>query len=113
VIVEMGVEGGGVTIYGRQVEGVWSFWREGISLCLDENEDEDWRSWTSDPVSDLSLALSDKWYMMSPIEVHPDFVAQLRSEYERCRETQTSGGCMTGFRHERWRELLAEPSQDT
>ncbi len=76
VIARMGVEGGGVTIYGRQVDGAWSFWQEGSSMDLDENDDEVWRVWSSDPVSALSAALSDKWWQMYPKEVHPEFVAQ-------------------------------------
>src|SRR5262249_5475478 len=84
VIVGMGVEGGGVTIYGRRTDGVWSFWQEGSSMDLDENDDEVWRGWSSDPVSDLSAALPGKWWMMYPTEVHPEFVTQLRREYERC-----------------------------
>jgi hypothetical protein len=29
VVAEIGVKGGGVTIYGRQRDGVWSLWRGG------------------------------------------------------------------------------------
>ena len=42
-IVEMGVEGGGITIYGSQSDGVWSFWTEGSSMDLDDNDEEVWR----------------------------------------------------------------------
>lgn len=110
VIVGMGVEGGGVTIYGRWTHGVWSFWQEGASMDLDEKDEEVWRGWSSDPVSDLSAALPDKWWLMYPTEVHPGFVAQLRSEYERCRAAQLAhrGQCQQA----RWRELLATPSQE-
>jgi hypothetical protein len=38
VIVKMGVEGGGVTIYGRQTDGIWSLWNEGVSMYFDEND---------------------------------------------------------------------------
>ena len=54
VIAGMGVEGGGVTVYGRRAGGVWSFWQEGSSMDLDENDDEVWREWSSDPVPDLA-----------------------------------------------------------
>jgi hypothetical protein len=39
LIVKMGIEGGGVTIYGSQSNDVWSFWTEGSSMYLDDNDD--------------------------------------------------------------------------
>ncbi len=74
LVTSMGVEGGGVKVYGRHIDGVWSFWQEGSSMYLEENDDEAWRSWTSDPVPELSLALPEQWYTMYPTHVHPDFV---------------------------------------
>ena len=44
LIADIGVEGGGTMIYGRQLQGVWSFWTEGTSMDLDENDDEVLRS---------------------------------------------------------------------
>jgi len=99
-----------VTIYGRQVDGVWSFWQEGSSMDLDENDDEVWRGWSTDPVPELLVALPGQWWMMCPTEVHPEFVARLRGEYERCRAAEASRD--TPFWHGRWMELLAEPSQE-
>ena len=57
LIADIGVEGGGVTIFGKMSESVWSFWTEGTSMDLDENDDEVWRSWSSEPVSGCSLPL--------------------------------------------------------
>jgi hypothetical protein len=111
VIVEMGVEGGGVEVYGRLTDGVWSFWREGSSMYLDENDDEAWASWISDPVTKLSLALPDEWSVMYPIKVHPDFVAQLRNEYVCCHAARTSGDPAGSRQHVRWQELLARSGQ--
>jgi hypothetical protein len=48
LIAEMAVEGGGITIFGSQSEGIWSFRTEGRSLDVDENDDEVWRSWSSE-----------------------------------------------------------------
>ena len=53
-VADLGVEGGGLTIYRKQAEGSWSFWTKGSPIALDENDDEDWRYWTTDPVADLS-----------------------------------------------------------
>jgi hypothetical protein len=57
LIAEIGVEGAGIWIYGRQSEGVWTFWNEGTSMDLDESDDEIWRSWSSEPVNSLDLLL--------------------------------------------------------
>ena len=78
IIARMGVEGGGATIFGARADGVWLFWQKGSSINFDDNDDEVWRSWSSDPVSELSAALPDRWWQMCPIKVHPEFVAQLR-----------------------------------
>jgi len=111
VIVKMGFAGGGVTIYGCQTDGVWSFWQEGGSIYIDDNDEEDWRYWSSDPVSELSELLPKEWWMLSPIEVYPEFVAPLRREYERC--LGAGGGSVPRFRHERWRRLLSIPDLES
>jgi hypothetical protein len=104
VIVKMGFEGGGVTIYGRQTDGVWSLWNEGVSMYFDENDEENWRCWSSDPVSELSELLPKEWWQMSPTKVHPEFVAPLRREYERFRSA--GGEIWSPFSHERWQRLF-------
>jgi hypothetical protein len=110
VIAGMGLEGGNVTIYGRRVDGVWSFWQEGSSMNLDENDDEVWRGWSTDPVPELSLALPGQWWKMCPTEVHPEFVSQLRGEYERrwAAEASRSTRSFLGL----WMKALAGPSHE-
>ena len=61
LIAEIGMEGGGVTIFGRNSKGAWLFWTEGTSMELDENDDEIRRSWSSDPANDLELVLPGDW----------------------------------------------------
>jgi hypothetical protein len=85
VIARIGVEGGGVTIYGSHLKGVWTFWTEGTSMDLDENDDEVWRSWSSEPVTNLELALPNDWPLFHPVEIHPDFVEWFRVNYENAR----------------------------
>jgi 16S rRNA (cytosine1402-N4)-methyltransferase len=87
LIADIGVEGGGTTIYGRHSEGVWSFWTEGTSMDLDENDDEVWRSWSSEPVSSLDLVLPDEWHRFYPVKIHPDFLEWFREAYEKARST--------------------------
>ena len=40
VVADIGMEGGGITIYGIRSDGAWSFWTEGTSIDLDENDHE-------------------------------------------------------------------------
>jgi hypothetical protein len=86
VVAKLAVEGGGVTVYGIEQPGGWVFWQEGISMHLDENDDEDWRPWRSEPVSDLSKALPDIWLLMYPLLIHRTFLPWFRQHYERGRE---------------------------
>jgi hypothetical protein len=78
LIADMGVEGGGARIYGRQRDGIWSFWLEGTSIDLDENDDEIWRSWESQPVQDLSLALPNERPLFYPSRLNPEFLDWFR-----------------------------------
>src|SRR3954447_5803984 len=85
VVARIGVEGGGSTIYGRQSDAGWSFWTEGTSMDLDENDDEVWRSWSSEPVTRLDLLLPKDWPIFYPLEIHPGFLAWFRQAYEKAR----------------------------
>ncbi|MCX6379948.1 MAG: hypothetical protein NT023_10810 [Armatimonadetes bacterium] len=106
IIAEVGLEGGGLKLCGCQSNGVWLFWQEGTSMDMDENDDEVWRSWATDPVPALALALPEKWCEMYPIRVHKDFVAPLHHEYVRCQDTQNSDA-MERHRHESWLKVFA------
>ncbi len=110
-IANMGVEGGGITIYGSQSEGVWSFWTEGTSMDLDENDDEIWRSWSSEPVSSLDLVVPKDWLMFHPSKIHPEFVAWFGNAYERARASlpEDLRRSQREHRHERWSEMLGLP----
>jgi hypothetical protein len=110
-IAEIGVEGGGVTIYGIQSQGVWTFWTEGTSMDLDENDDEIWRSWSSEPVSSLDLVLPKDWPLFHPIEVHPDFVDWFRSNYDNVRGSlpEDQRRSQEKHRHGHWMQILAMP----
>lgn len=103
-VAELGVEGGGVIIYGRRDGDAWSFWQEGTSMCLDGNYQEDWRSWSSKPVSELVLALPENWWQMYPVRIHPDFSAEMHANYL----AQVAGGELSSSElQSRWLDLLA------
>jgi len=54
-------------------------------MDLDENDDEVWRSWSSDPVADLDLVLPREWTLFYPLAIHPEFLAWFRDAYEKSR----------------------------
>ena len=111
LIADIGVEGGGITIYGSKSEGVWSFWTEDSSIELDENDDEVWRSWSSQPVSSLDVVLSRGWPMFYPSKIHSDFVEWFLANYEEARSTlpEDQRRYQDKHRHERWSEALSLP----
>jgi hypothetical protein len=109
VVASMAVEGGGETLYGRQVDGVWSFWREWSSMDIDDDGNESWPSWSSEPVPDLLAALPEdeygrKLFLRRLVEVHPLFSDQLRAAYE-----QYVGS--SKWRKGWWEELLASSEE--
>jgi len=108
-IVSLGVEGGGATIYGWQVDGVWWFQQEGSSMYLNENDDEAWGSWSQPPVTDLAQALPDGWCRMTPSQMHPEFVAWFREQYEAERATLSADErtAQERFTHRHWQSYLA------
>ena len=107
VIACMGVEGGGATVYGHQENGEWSFWQEGSSMYLDDNDDEAWKSWATDPVADLLSALPKGWFKMHPTEIHPEFVTLLRNEYERCGGGRAAGRKKRPSNSDPWMKLFS------
>jgi hypothetical protein len=82
VIAEIGIEGGGITIYGSKTDGVWSFWTEGSSMHVDSDEDEVWRSWSSELASSLDLVMLKGWPIFYPVKIHSDCVDWIRTNYD-------------------------------
>ncbi len=112
LIADIGIEGGGVTIFGRKPEGAWLFWTEGTSIDLDENVDEVWRSWSAAPVNDLDLVLPGDWPLFHPVQIHSDFLEWFRAAYEKARQTLPDHARRyhDEHRHRRWREPLGMPT---
>jgi hypothetical protein len=65
VVAEIGMEGGGLTIFGCQSAGHWRFSTQGTTIDLDEHDDEIWRSWSSESVESLELVLPQEWPVLS------------------------------------------------
>ena len=108
LIADIGVEGGGTTIFGSQTGGIWSYWTEGTSMDLDDNDDEVWRSWSSVPVSSLDLVVPAEWPMFYPSKIHPDFLEWFRANYAKARASmsQDERRSQESHRHGHWQELL-------
>ncbi len=113
-IVEVGMEGGGFTVFGHHssVEprdgAAWIFWRESGAMYLDDNDDEAWRFEKSGTMSDLALACSPELFRCYPIALHPDFVPWFRRALTLYQE------CLIGGQHltEPWAQEFYEPLID-
>ena len=109
LIAKLGLEGGGATILGTCIDGRWSFWDEGTSMFLDENDDEEWRTWVSEPTGHLADVVSSLWPLMSPSGVHPDFVKWFRDHYEFARAglDESSREYQAGYADQKWQQVFA------
>ena len=108
IVAEIGMEGGGVTIFGNQSERGWTFWTEGSSMDLDENDDEVWHSWSSEPVSELELVLPKGWPLFHPVQIHPEFLGWFRANYEITRASlpDDQRRYQERHRHRHWTVIL-------
>jgi hypothetical protein len=107
-VAHLGVEGGGLTIYGRELDGTWSFWASGQTIALDDNDDEEWREWTTEPVADLNSLLPAEWPLFFPIEIHPGFRKWFWVQYASAREALPDDLKQNQARHQDrpWKQLL-------
>lgn len=85
VILSIGAEGGDMTLYGVRTGETWLFRRKVVDqtlLLMDEPGFED----TTEAVGSLEegLALLDQhpWHNLYPLEVHPEFRAEVLSAWE-------------------------------
>ncbi len=82
VIVDLGAEGGGFTLFGKKKAGTWTFWCE-LSDWTPTLEDEPAIHRRSDEATswDAAVALLDKhcnhWIDLYPTEIHPEFRARV------------------------------------
>jgi hypothetical protein len=104
VILELGAEGGSITLYGMQTERGWVFSRNVIDWTPELVGEE--RVQHKSPVVDswaAAVALLDQypWQRLSPLMVHPEFSERIWSAVrERLEKDQASGSYLN-----RWRSM--------
>ena len=112
IVLKIGVEGGGATIYRTpNGSGGWQFRVGGTSIDLVENDDEVWRAWASEPAQTIDEALRSvagdgSWIFFYPISVHPEYrmiVWELAQENARKLPEERSE--MWERRKENWQRL--------
>ena len=113
IVLDLGVEGGGATIFRTTLaSGRWEFHVEGSSMDMDENDDEVWRSWESPPYISIeeaiqSISKGGDWVLFYPRFVHPDYrtavweLVQKTVQRRRLYDKKT----WTDVRREWWRKL--------
>lgn len=84
VILEIGCEGGGATVFRSVTGNGIVYVVESTSMGLDENDDEEWHSWSDPPRTSLgeaveSIARDDEWILFHPISIHPDHCSEVWS----------------------------------
>ncbi len=106
VILELGAEGGSITLYGMQTEGGWVFSRNVIDWTPELVGEE--RVQHKSPVVHswgAALALLDQypWQTLFPLVVHPEFSKRIWSAVQsRSKNDQDSS-----FYIERWQSICA------
>jgi hypothetical protein len=110
VVLNIGMEGGGVTILGREDNGTWRFWCQGSTIALDENDDEEWRDWTSDTKPTIAELLPSFWHACFPLTVHPAFRDEIRALYYAHLEalSEHERNLFGGHSRYNWEQLFSE-----
>ena len=105
-VLRLAGEGASATVYARRTSsGAWEFWHDGGSVFVDDDAGIDgWKSWTGPTGASLAAALPGSWQHLVPLFVAPEFVAELRAEYERV--TAGPRGVLNHSAHARWRQTL-------
>lgn len=79
IVFELAFEGGGIEVTQfTTAEGKVYFRNSGASMRLDDNDDEEWVDWQSDPTTSFEGALRDlkmgrDILCISPIRLHRDY----------------------------------------
>ena len=78
-VLAVGTEGGGASVFRTPLgTGVWQFHIEGTSIGMDDNDNEEWRSWQSKPFQTIeeavrSISANGDWLFFYPTSIHPDY----------------------------------------
>lgn len=79
MVLDLGVEGGGATVFRKPLgSSGWQFVVGGSSMDMDENDDDTWRFWESEPfvrIEDAvrSITRDDEWVLFWPMMVHSEY----------------------------------------
>ena len=93
LVLQLGVEGGGICIYRTVLDGgAYQFHGEGVSMILDDNDEEMWRSWETSPVETIEAALrliaqGGSWIYGHPISVLDEYKSDI---WQHVQDTQRS-----------------------
>jgi hypothetical protein len=98
----MGIEVGGTTIYGSQLDDFWTSWTEGTLIDRDDNDDEIWRLRSSEPVRCLDLLMPIDLPVFSPLKIHLDFMAWSREQYDEARASLLADVRRSQEEHHHW-----------
>jgi hypothetical protein len=121
VIIEVGAEGGSVTLYGIRTDRGWLFSREVIDsgyVFIDEGPTVQHKTAVVD-TWEAALALLDQypWATLYPISIHPDFMQIiLVAMQERLRNNPEiskldAADINAALKH--WREVYGQPGVGT
>ena len=104
-IVEVGAEGGSITLFGVRTAHGWRFTRsvdESIDDLSSRNRSEAVDSW------DAALNLLDKypWHKLDPLEIHPEFRRQVWTAVKE--RFEGDGEPRSRSRLELWRSLCSD-----
>ena len=103
VILQLGAEGGSVTLYGIETERGWLFYRD-VSDWSPELIGEERIQHKSPVVNswEAAVALLDQypWQRLSPLMVHPEFSERIWSAVrDRLERDQASGRYLDSWRN--------------
>ncbi len=93
LVLQLGVEGGGICIYRTALDGgAHQFHGEGVSLTLDENDEEMWRRWETTPSETIEAALhlishDGSWIYWHAISVLDEYKSEI---WQHVQDTQRS-----------------------
>ena len=74
VVLDLGVEGGGLTIYrARSEAGTWVYYKRTSSIWFDDDDNEAWQYRASEPAPSFEELLGTEWAWFTPISVHPEY----------------------------------------
>jgi hypothetical protein len=102
VIIQLGAEGGSITLFGFQTERGWSFWREVTDSTLDEERTQHKSAVVDTWEAALKLLDRYPWCRLSPIRIHPEFKQKIWVALQGRLHVATG---ISQRELERWRKL--------